>query len=453
MPGYTPLYGFEYPVNADAVWKSAGTIERLARAIESKIAGGVTSSVSVNPDTVIRRDVNGRARVADPTEASHISTKAYTDRTAIDTLDAARNYADHNAGEPGPAGPEGATGPAGVEGPAGPAGPAGPKGDQGDRGPIGLTGGPGPKGDTGDRGPTGLTGPKGDQGDTGPAGPKGDQGDAGPAGPLGPEGPEGPEGKGLELAGSVATYADLPPAAPAGSAWLVSSEGRVYTFTGTEWPAEGSGGLIQGPRGATGPAGERGLQGVQGPKGDTGATGPQGLQGLKGDTGERGLQGLKGDKGDVGAEGVPGLHGILTTVTARARRTTVQAIPNGQDTLVTFQSAEWDTVGNMYSSAGLYCRQSGIYLVEAQFPWDANEVGRRNIKVLRNSTSGTGAVLMDAEPAVAWENIVQCSGHVRLTNGDLLRLMVAQDCGWALNGGKGSGVTQASLSATLLRSL
>lgn len=459
MPGYTPLYSFEYPVNADPVWKAAGTIERLARAIESKIAGGVGAAVTADPNTVVRRDANGRAFITDPTIAGHIASKAYVDRGSLDTLTAAKQYADTQAGEPGPAG---ATGP---EGPAGPAGPRGPEGPQG---------APGPAGDTGPAGPAGIAGPRG------PEGPQGI------AGPEGPEGPAGPEGAGLELAGAVAEYANLPAEAPLGSTWLVSSEGRVYVRTEDGWPAENTGGLIQGPEGPAGPAGPAGARGPEGPagpegdpgpagptgpagpagvKGDAGPegpAGPAGPAGVKGDTGpagtagERGPAGPAGPKGDPGAQGPAGpagMHGILTTVTARARRTTLQTIPNATDTLVTFNSAEWDTVGNMYSSAGLYCRQSGVYLVEAQFPWSGNEIGRRNIKVLRNSTTGAGAVLMDAEPAVAWENIVQCSGHVRLTSGDLLRVMVAQDCGGSLTGGVGSGSTQASLSATLLRSL
>ena len=61
MPGYTPLYSVEYPVNADPVWKAAGTIERLARSIESKIAGGVGAAVNADPNTVVRRDASASA--------------------------------------------------------------------------------------------------------------------------------------------------------------------------------------------------------------------------------------------------------------------------------------------------------------------------------------------------------------------------------------------------------
>ena len=96
MPGYTPLYSFEYPVNADPVWKAAGTIERLARAIESKIAGGAAAAVNADPNTVVRRDANGRAFITDPISAGHIASKAYVDRGNADALTAAKAYHDQN---------------------------------------------------------------------------------------------------------------------------------------------------------------------------------------------------------------------------------------------------------------------------------------------------------------------------------------------------------------------
>lgn len=149
----------------------------------------------------------------------------------------------------------------------------------------------------------------------GPQGPKGDQGDQGPA---------GQDGAGIEIAGSVATYAELPTnlgSANAGEGYLVEADGRLYIWNGTAFPSNGSGVEFrgpQGPQGVKGDQGDQGIQGVQGPKGDTGNQGIQGERGEKGDTGDQGIQGVqgvpgvkgdKGDKGDTGSAGAPGTNG------------------------------------------------------------------------------------------------------------------------------------------------
>lgn len=70
-------------------------------------------------------------------------------------------------------------------------------------------------------------------------------------------GANGKDGQGFALSGSVATYADLPTTLTAddkGQAWLVNADHLVYTWSGTAWPAEGTGADIQGPPGADGPA-------------------------------------------------------------------------------------------------------------------------------------------------------------------------------------------------------
>jgi hypothetical protein len=105
----------------------------------------------------------------------------------------------------------------------------------------------------------GLTGPQGIQGQPGPQGPQGIQGI------QGPQGPQGEPGAGLVINGSVATYADLPnnlTPADAGHAYFVETDGKLYIWSGTAWPADGDGSQFQGPQGPTGP------QGPQGPKGD-----------------------------------------------------------------------------------------------------------------------------------------------------------------------------------------
>jgi hypothetical protein len=84
---------------------------------------------------------------------------------------------------------------------------------------------------------------KGPQGDQGIQGQKGDKGD---------------DGTGIAIAGTVATYGDLPTtltSADAGNGYLVSADGLLYIWDGTQFPADGSGVEFKGPKGDTGDAG------------------------------------------------------------------------------------------------------------------------------------------------------------------------------------------------------
>ena len=149
----------------------------------------------------------------------------------------------------------------------------------------------GPKGDTG---PIGPQGPQGVQGPVGPIGPKGEQGATGPAGP---QGPAGVDGKSVSIAGQVATYADLPKnltAADSGKGWLVEADGDLYVWSGTAFPANGSGTDFRGPAGPAGPQGTQGVAGPAGPTGARGATGAQGPAGPQGPTGPRGSKWFQG---------------------------------------------------------------------------------------------------------------------------------------------------------------
>lgn len=179
-------------------------------------------------------------------------------------------------------------------------------------------------------------------------------------------------------------------------------------------------------------AAARALIGV--PEAIKGDTGP------KGDTGETGLQ---------GPQGIQGVSGIIGNSSAQARRTTTQTVNFGTDTLITFNQTAWAYGDVTVMSYGLQVSKTGIYQVSAVCPWAAGEAGRRNLKVLRNSTSVSGAVLIQAQPAIAWENVVSVAGAVSLIAGDTLRLMVAHDQGATLNIVP-IGAVYCSLSATLV---
>lgn len=143
----------------------------------------------------------------------------------------------------------------------------------------------------------------------------------GPQGIQGPQGPAGADGAGIEIAGSVATYANLPTTlgpGDAGAGYLVEADGKLYIWTGTGWPANGAGVEFRGPVGPQGPQGPQGApgaagaQGVQGPAGEAGPQGlqgPTGAAGPQGDQGPQGVQGIQGAQGEQGATGAAGPAG------------------------------------------------------------------------------------------------------------------------------------------------
>jgi hypothetical protein len=130
----------------------------------------------------------------------------------------------------------------------------------------------------------------------GPQGPTGSQGIQGPTGPTGadsfvtgPTGSTGPQGAPLQIVGTVATPAELPPSAAAGYGFIVGN-GLLYVWvvSSNSWVNVGQ---IVGPTGPTGSQGITGPTGaastVTGPTGPTGpgVTGPQGPTGAVGPTG------------------------------------------------------------------------------------------------------------------------------------------------------------------------
>ena len=82
-------------------------------------------------------------------------------------------------------------------------------------------------------------------------------------GPPGPPGPIGPPGQGMEISGSVDTFADLPePNTAQFKFWLVDDTNKVYYSDGTQWIDFG--GPIQGPQGDPGEDGNDGANGQNG---------------------------------------------------------------------------------------------------------------------------------------------------------------------------------------------
>ena len=107
----------------------------------------------------------------------------------------------------------------------------------------------------------------------------------GPAGPKGDKGEQGDQGVGLDVDGSVPTYADLPspPNVNFNDIYIVEETGHGWVFTDRGWIDLGI--IIQGPKGDKG---DKGDQGEEGPRGDQGPKGDPGVEGPKGDQGEVG---------------------------------------------------------------------------------------------------------------------------------------------------------------------
>ncbi|MEV0247983.1 hypothetical protein AB0H76_15425 [Nocardia sp. NPDC050712] len=125
----------------------------------------------------------------------------------------------------------------------------------------------------------------------------------------------GRDGRSVEIVGAVATYAALPAGLGVddeGKGYVVNADGKAYFWTGSAWPANGTGAQFVGPTGATGSTGATGAQGAQGvagPTGSTGATGAAGATGPQGETGPEGPEGPEGPQGDTGATGPTGATG------------------------------------------------------------------------------------------------------------------------------------------------
>jgi len=123
---------------------------------------------------------------------------------------------------------------------------------------------------------TSIAGP----GTPGPIGPEGPQGVQGVQGIQGATGPQGTAGNSVTILGSYADYAAFlagagsSPGANIGDAWILLSDGSLYSWNGTAWFDAGD---IKGP---PGDQGIQGIQGVQGEQGIQGIQGPMGLPGL-----------------------------------------------------------------------------------------------------------------------------------------------------------------------------
>ncbi|AVP42043.1 tail protein [Mycobacterium phage Naca] len=146
----------------------------------------------------------------------------------------------------------------------------------------------------------------------------------GKPGPPGKTGETGPKGDGLQVDGTVADSASLPPAAnhPL-EMWTTTLDSEFWLSDGSTW-------YMLNLRGPEGPQGERGEQGE------------------KGDRGEQGIQGIQGDPGPPGTTSWTGITDKPSQFPPEAHDHGVADIPGLQEELDTKKDADgvWGIVAH-----------------------------------------------------------------------------------------------------------
>jgi len=120
----------------------------------------------------------------------------------------------------------------------------------------------------------------------------------------------------------------------------------------------------------------------------------------------------------------------VADVGARIYRSTAQSIPNDTQTLITFDTARWDT-NNHWSAAQpnrLFCRQAGKYLATLTIRFTGNIAGNRIVFL---NQSGVGTVAR-ADTTAAFRAF-SLSSIISMAVGSHLSVTVYQSSGAALN--------------------
>lgn len=166
-------------------------------------------------------------------------------------------------------------------------------------------------------------------------------------GPQGMQGPAGEDGRSFSVKGLYATLAALQNAHPTGAAGDAYAVGTADDNTIYIWSVDTSSWTDIGPI--------MGPQGLQGPTGETGPQGPQGIQGEtgpagpQGPQGEQGIQGPEGPQGQIGPQGPQGEAGQGVPASGTTGQALVKSSNTDYDT-------EWRTlmgVPSTYTSNNL----------------------------------------------------------------------------------------------------
>lgn len=159
-----------------------------------------------------------------------------------------------------------------------------------------------------------------------------------------------------------------------------------------------------------------GPQGVQGPQGIRGAAGMQGVQGVQGVEGQQGIQGIAGASG-------------TDSVSAKAFFTPDQSIPDNSNTVIAFNSEQFDTDNihdDVVNNSRLTAQTAGRYIVQGQISWDTSDAGIRDIFIRQNGVT-------DVAHATSQTTWMQVDALLDLQVGDYVELLVFQNSGAAVD--------------------
>ena len=271
------------------------------------------------------------------------------------------------------------------------------------------------KGDKGDQGEPGPAGP------VGPAGPQGPQGEAGPQGIQGEQGPQGPKGEdgaGIEITGSVPTYADLPSGLTTeddGKGYYVEADGRLYIWNGTSFPANGDGVRIRGPQGP------QGIQGVQGPQGEQGIQGPAGADGADGVS--------------PTATVVRTQNGATITITD-AQGTTTADVYDGSIAGIPIASAE--VLGAIKVGSNLSITADGVLSADAQQVTLYPATGQNTDGAMTQKAT-TDALALKADSS-SLATVATSGSYTDLSNKPIIPMIPTQTSAFANDGSDGTSV-------------
>ena len=121
-----------------------------------------------------------------------------------------------------------------------------------------------------------------------------------------------------------------------------------------------------------------------------------------------------------------------TTYAARIRKSSNQSVGNNSQTVITWQTTEFDENSDMADLANnrLTAPVAGIYIVTAGGEWQANLSGQRQVSLLQN---GSGFAWVTNAPSISTIWRMNVSGVVKLAAGDHIQLQAFQNSGGSLN--------------------
>ena len=266
----------------------------------------------------------------------------------------------------------------------------------------------------------GITGKvtEGTVGGSGVKGEPGAKGEKGDPGEQGPQGPKGEDGAGIEITGSVPTYADLPSGLTTeddGKGYYVEADGKLYIWNGTSFPANGDGVQIQGPQGP------QGVQGIQGPQGEQGIQGPAGADGADGIS--------------PTATVVRTQNGATITITD-AQGTTTADVYDGSIANIPIASSE--VLGAIKVGSNLSITADGILSADAQQVTLYSSTGQNTDGAMtQKATTDALALKADSSSLAA----VAISGNYNdLSNKPIIPMIPTQTSAFANDGSDGTSV-------------